>query len=422
VIGELRIGAGASVGTRTLLAPGANIGAGAEIEPGSVIAGAIPAGEHWGGSPARRLGRAGAGWPAQAPPPSRHARLWKLAFAFSFVGEGLLALVAFGAGVLSLLLAGAPAPSLSGSLAVLAGEAGAVVVISTVVFALLVALTLRLVWKLVRPGWHGEGGGVAWALWFSGDLQESAGGALFPLYASLYTRGWLRLMGIRVGRRTEISTSTGLSSLVSFGELSHATDDVGFCGARARAGWLHIEPIEIGSRTFLGPGAVLREGTRLGDDTLVGALTLAPRRPAAGTSWFGVPALELPRIPEAADPARTTDPPKRLVLARGVMDALRIFGPNTISLFVGLLDLLILDMLGGRLGIAAMFALSPLVVLASGFLSATVAVAIKWTVIGRYRSGQHPLWSFSCGATSWSTRPTSSWPASGCCDSRSALR
>jgi non-ribosomal peptide synthetase-like protein len=394
VIGELRVGAGASVGARTLLAPGATIGEGAEIEPGSVVSGAIPAAEHWGGSPARRLGRAGERWPAQAPAPSRHTRLWKLVFAVSFVGEGLLALLAFAAGIAPLVLAGAPAPSLSGSPAVLVGEAGAIVVVSTVTFALLVALTLRLVWKLVRPGWHGEGGSLAWALWFSGDLQESAGGALFPLYASLYTRGWLRLMGMRVGRRTEISTSTGLSPLVSFGELSHATDDVAFCSARARAGWLHVEPIAIGSRTFLGPGAVLREGTQLGDDVLIGALTLAPQRPAPETSWFGVPALELPRVPEASDPTRTTDPPGRVVLARGAMDAIRIFAPNTISLSIGLLDLLILDMVGGRLGIGAMVALSPLIMLGSGLLSAAVAVAIKWLVMGRYRSGRHPLWSF----------------------------
>jgi non-ribosomal peptide synthetase-like protein len=394
VVGELHIGAGASVGTRTLLAPGATIGEGAEIEPGSVISGTVPAEERWGGSPASLLGRAGEHWPTQAPEPSHYARLWKLMFAFSFVGEGLLALIAFATGILALVLAGAPAPSLTGSLIVLAGEAAAIVLLSTLAYALLVALTLRAVWKLVHPGWHGEGGRLAWALWFSGDLQESAGGALFPLYASLYTRGWLRLMGIRVGRRTEISTSTGLNRLVSFGELSHATDDVGFCSTRARAGWLHVAPIEVGSRTFIGPGAVLREDTRLQDDTLIGALTLAPRRPARGTSWFGVPALELPRVPEPADPARTTEPPRRLVLARGIMDAIRIFLPNTISLTIGLFDLLILDAIGGHLGIATMIALSPLVMLASGLISTVLAVAIKWTVIGRYRRGQHPLWSF----------------------------
>jgi non-ribosomal peptide synthetase-like protein len=394
VVGEVEIGAGASVGARTLLAPGAAIGADAEIEPGSVVSGEIPAGEHWGGSPAQRLGSAGKDWPAQPPSPDRHARFWKVMFALSFTWEGVLVLLALVPGLALLLLLGAPAPTLGGSLAVLIGEAALLAVISTVTLALLVALTLRLVWKFVRPGWHGEGGALGWALWFSGDLQETAGGALFPLYASLYTRGWLRLMGIRVGRRSEISTSTGLNPLVSFGEFSHATDDVAFVGARARGGWLHVEPIEIGDRTFLGPGSVLREGTQLGDDSLLGVLTLAPRKPAAGTSWFGVPALELPRVSEVSDPARTTEPPRRLILARGTMDAIRIFVPNTISLALGLFDLVVLDALGGHFGIPAMIMLCPLLVLWSGLLSAAIAVALKWLVIGRYRTGQHPLWSF----------------------------
>jgi non-ribosomal peptide synthetase-like protein len=394
VVGEVSVGAGASVGARTLLAPGAAIGEDAEIEPGSVISGTIPAGEHWGGSPAHRLGRAGEDWPAREPTPSPHPRFWKLMFALSFTWEGVLALLALAPGVILLVLLGAPAPTLSGSLLTLVGEAAVVAVLSTVALALLVALTLRVVWKLVRPGWHCEDGALGWALWFSGDLQETAGGALFPLHASLYTRGWLRLMGIGVGRRSEISTSTGLNPLVSFGEFSHATDDVAFCGARARGGWLHVEPIEVGSRTFLGPGAVLREGTRLGDDSLVGVLTVAPREPARGTSWFGVPALELPRICETVDPSRTTEPPKRLVLARGAMDGIRILVPNTISLSLGLFDLLVLDLLGGHLGIPAMIVLCPFLVLGSGLLSAAVAVLLKWLLIGRYRAAQHPLWSF----------------------------
>jgi non-ribosomal peptide synthetase-like protein len=397
VIGEIHVGAGASVGSRTLLAPGASVGEGAEIEPGSVISGVIPAGEHWGGSPARYLGPAGESWPSQEPPPSRDGRLWRALYSASLAWEGLLVLLALAPGVLLLVLAGAPAPSLSGplpgSLAVLVGEAAVITGLSTVVLALLVAFTLRLVWKLVRPGWHGEGGALSWALWFSGDLNESTSAILFPLYASLYTRTWMRLMGIRVGRRTEISTSTGLNPLVSFGELSHATDDVGFCGARSRGGWLHLEPIEIGSRTFLGPGAVLREGTRLGDDSLIGVLTLAPRRPEQATSWLGVPAFELPRVRASVDPARTVHPPRRLVLARAAMDAIRILGPNTLSLSIGLLDLLVLDVIRARLGIPAMVALAPLVVLGSGLFSAALAVAIKWTLIGRYRASEHPLWS-----------------------------
>jgi non-ribosomal peptide synthetase-like protein len=393
VIGDIHVGAGASVGSRTLLAPGARVGAGAEIEPGSVITGAVPAGERWGGSPARALGAAGADWPAHAPAADPRARRWRAMFTLGLVTEALLALLAIAPAVGVLVALGAPAPSLSCPPGVLLAEAALFAVLGTVTLALLIALALRLTWRLVRPGDHGDDGAVAWALWFSGDLQESAAAVLFSLYASLYTRTWLRLAGLRIGRRTELSTSTGLSPLVSFGELSHATDDVGYCAARARGGWLRLEPIAVGSRTFLGPGAILREGTRLGDDSLLGALTLSPRAPAPGTSWFGVPALELPRTREAANPSLTTSPSRGRVAARATMDLIRIFLPNTISVVVGLIDFLALGLLGARLGVAAMVLLAPLVVLVSGLFSTVVAVAVKWLVIGRYRPSRHPLWS-----------------------------
>ena len=71
---------------------------------------------------------------------------------------------------------------------------------------------------------------------------------------------------------------------------------------------MEVAPISIGDRTFLGPGSILRGGTHLGDDSLLGVMTLSPGQPASGTSWLGAPALELPRTPDAGDPSRTTSP------------------------------------------------------------------------------------------------------------------
>ena len=70
MIGRGQIGAGARVGTRALLMPGASIGAGAEIEPGTMVTGEIPAGQRWAGSPAQQIGQAGDGWPAPLATPT----------------------------------------------------------------------------------------------------------------------------------------------------------------------------------------------------------------------------------------------------------------------------------------------------------------------------------------------------------------
>jgi len=145
-------------------------------------------------------------------------------------------------------------------------------------YAMLIALTFRAISPLVWPGWHRDDGSVGWALWFGESLMNQARGALFPIYSSLYTRPWLRLAGVPIGKRTEVSTVVGLSRLTRFGEGSFATDDVVLAGTKARGGWLFVSPIEVGDRSFLGNGAILEPSTRIGDDSLVGVLTTARAR------------------------------------------------------------------------------------------------------------------------------------------------
>lgn len=50
--------------------PGARVGAGADIAPGSCVTGAVPAGEHWHGSPARPSTEARTTWPEPAVTPA----------------------------------------------------------------------------------------------------------------------------------------------------------------------------------------------------------------------------------------------------------------------------------------------------------------------------------------------------------------
>lgn len=393
VVGEVHIGAGARVGTRALLMPGAVVGDDAEIEPGAVVSGVVPAGERWGGVPARYEGRAGESWPAQAAPRHAHPRLWKAMFALALIARGVVPAAAFLPGLLVLVALGAPVPTLHTGAAAVAGEAFALTGAFLLCYAVMVAGAVRALWRLVNPGWHPDEGRVGWALWFSEDLMATARVLLFPLYCSIYTRSWLRLMGLRIGRRTEISTAVGLNKLVSFGTLSFAADDVVLGGARSRCGWLHLEPIEIGDRSFLGNGALLRQGTRVGNDSLIGLLTVPPSRSGDGTCWLGSPPLELPRVPDRADPGRTTDPPARLVLARGAMDLLRILLPSTASMVLGWVVFLALAAVGQRVGVAAEIAIAPPMLLCAGVVAVALTVAAKWIVMGRYRCGEHPLWS-----------------------------
>ncbi len=393
VIGELRIGAGARIGTRSLLLPGADVGAGAEIEPGSVVRGSVPANERWAGCPARCEGGAGHDWPLGPPARSRLWPFWKAMYGAGLGVQTLLPLAAALPGLLLLRLMISGPTTLDGAVSVVITAAPLLAISFLVTYAILVALLFRGVSRLLTAGWHTDQGAVAWASWFSAALMDSTRAVMFPLYSSIYTRTWLRLLGVRVGKRTEVSTAVGLDRLTSLAEKSFAADDVVFAGTRARGGWLHVAPIEVGSGTFLGNGAILGAGSKLGDDCLLGVLTVAPHDTADGTSWLGAPPLELPRVPDCPDPSRTTNPSRRLVLSRGVMDAIRILLPASASVGLAALTFWALEAIAAAAGLWTMAASAPLVLLAAGICAALFTVAVKWLLMGRYRPGEHPLWS-----------------------------
>ena len=393
VVGELVVGKGARVGARSQLLPGASVGDGAEVEPGTVLDTAAGPGERWAGVPARRIGAAGTDWPPAAPPRERRPRLWKAMYPVGLALENLLPLLAALPSLLVVLLLVSGHSTTDKFVGAAIAAAPALVALYMVSFGLLTALLFRLVSRALRPGWHGADGASGWALWLSGGLMEEAMGVLFPIYSSVYTRTWLRLLGVSVGRRTEMSHAVTLNRLTTLGETSMAADDAGFVVSRLRGGWLRLAEIEVGSRAFLGNSSLLNGPSSLGDGSLIGVLTAAPRRVVPGSSWFGCPALELPRVAESTDPSRTTNPSKRLVLARGTVELGRILLPATASMLLGLVLFWALNHLGSASGPWAMLAAAPALLLAAGICAALITIAAKWLIIGRYRTSQHPLWS-----------------------------
>jgi hypothetical protein len=221
LVGRIHVGAGARLGARSLLMPGCEIGDGAEIEPGTVITGTVPAGERWSGAPGRSVGRAGERWPAPPSSPPRSRRLWRAMYAAGVLVQSFVPLIAAGPGLVLLVVFGPAAwtaASVATEMLVLAPVLAASFVVS---YALLVALVVRGVSPLIRPGWQPDEGATAWALWFTESLMSASRDILFPLYSSVFTRRWLRLAGVPVGPRTELSTLVGANRLTSF-----AADDV----------------------------------------------------------------------------------------------------------------------------------------------------------------------------------------------------
>src|SRR5256886_399058 len=196
-------GAGAPGGARATLLPGARIGKRAEIAPGSCVVGAVPAGQRFAGVPANRTGRAAHRWPDRRPPRTRR---WTLAYGVTSLVLGFLPVLAAlpGLVVLGRFLRGTPtlAAALRGALAGVPLAAS----ITLLGYALLVLVCVRLLGIGLRAGYHPVHGRVAWQAWTTERLMNMARVALFPLYASLFTPVWMRALGMRVGRRGEIST------------------------------------------------------------------------------------------------------------------------------------------------------------------------------------------------------------------------
>ncbi|GAA3379528.1 non-ribosomal peptide synthetase [Streptomyces sannanensis] len=391
VIGPVKVGADAVVGTRSMLFPGARVGKRAEVAPGSAVVGQIPTGQRWAGAPAVKLGKAKHTWPKERPPRSVHWRAMYGATGFCFV-----ALPAF-ATLPALLVASRFVPADAGLARALRGALLAVVpgaLAFGFAYALLLLISVRVLSLGLRTGSHPTHSRVAWQAWTVTQLMDLSRETLFPLYAGLITPVWLRLLGMKIGRGVEVSTVLALPSLTTVGDGAFLADDTLTAPCELGGGWVRIGHSEIGRRAFLGNSGMTAPGRTVPDDGLVGVLSATPKKAKKGSSYLGLPPVRLPRSAADADRSRTYDPPARLLWARGTVELCRLV-PVFCSAALAVLTVAALSALttATGLGIWGPALLSGGVLLASGTAACAVAVAAKWLLVGRHRAGEHPLWS-----------------------------
>ncbi|WP_223692835.1 Pls/PosA family non-ribosomal peptide synthetase [Leifsonia poae] len=388
-IGAIRIGANSTVGARSTLLPGARIGKNAEIAPGSSVFGRVRAGQRWAGSPAERVGPASAWWDQERP--ARRTR-WLLAYAVSAVAIALLPVVAFAAGgvLVAVFVAG------SSSLAAALLPALAAVVPATLVAGLVLAgavvVGVRLLGIGVGAGTYPVRGRVGWQVWTTERLLDLARTLLFPLYSSLFTPVWLRMLGAEVGRDVEASTVLLLPGMTTVKDGAFLADDTLVASYELGGGRVRLARAEIGARAFLGNSGMAGAGHRVPRDGLVAVLSAAPRKSKPGSSWLGSPPVRLRRTAATGDDNRTYNPSGGLRTARTLWELGRIV-PVFITCAIGLAVLFALAALAEAWGLLATVLLSGVVMLAAGAVAAAVSTAAKWVLIGRIRVAEHPLWS-----------------------------
>ncbi|MFD3621879.1 Pls/PosA family non-ribosomal peptide synthetase [Streptomyces sp. NPDC058676] len=386
-IGPVRVGGHAVVGTRSMLFPGARVGKRAEVAPGSAVTGQIPTGQRWAGAPAVKLGKAKRNWPKERPVRGTY---WRVMYGVAGFGLTMLPVLA---GAVALLVGhGFVAPG-AGLGEALEGAALALVPATLafgLAYALLLLIAVRLLSLGLREGTHPTHSRIGWQAWTVTQLMDRSRETLFPLYAGLVTPVWLRLLGMRIGRGAEVSTVLALPSLTTVGEGAFLADDTLTAPYELGGGWMRIGRAEIGRRAFLGNSGMTAPGRSVPDGGLVGVLSATPKKAKKGSSYLGLPPVKLPRAAAGGDQSRTYEPPARLLWARGLVELCRIV-PVFCSAGIAVLTVAALSALS-TLGAWAPL-LSGLVLLGAGIAAGLLSVVAKWTLVGRHRSGEHPLWS-----------------------------
>ena len=387
VLGWITIGAGCTLDTRARMAPHS------AMEPGSVLTAlstlqshaTIPAGETWHGVPAALQTAA-----AVQPPARTASRRWPAAAH----GAALL-LVRFLAAELALLPLMVLLALLGNAWRTHWAIALAVIAAGVALAVLVEALVVRLL-GAIRPGTYPLYGWTSLRIFVKESMVEAAGNTLS---GTLLWPRWLRWAGMRVGRKCEISSIMEvIPELIEIGDECFFADGI-YLGRP----WLHRGTITcarttFASRTFLGNHVVVPGGAALPPDILVGISTVADAdliRP--GTSWFGHPAFELPRREVVASDRRQTHDPQWYRLAtRAFWESLRTLIPLVPALFA-VLWYWTLPRWRAAEPRAEFFALTlPGFTVAAGACLIALVLLVKWLLLGRVRSGRHPLWSCWC--------------------------
>jgi non-ribosomal peptide synthetase-like protein len=405
VIGAVRIGADVVTGASCVISHDTVIGDGAEIADLTTVPTGtrVGAGEIWDGSPGRRIGTADPASlpaPAEASPRRRAAALALHAFLLAAIPAiGLLPIFPafYIFDQLSDSLGGLTDVDYHWYLPLLTWPTAMLMTAGTV---LLIAGIRWLVLPRVRSGTYSVHSGFYLRKWTVALAAEVTLETLSSLFATVYMRAWYRLMGARMGQGAEISTNlAGRYDLAEIGARNFVADEVVFGEEEIRRGFMHLEPVRTGARVFIGNDAVVPPGTVIPDDVLIGIKSKPPANElmAPGDTWFGSPPIKLParQKVDLGSAAQTYEPGPWPKLRRGLFEAFSTsFSPMLfISCAITAIDfyfypaILAQDWVGLGLSFIAIS-----VVIA--FIQSFTVIAVKWLLMGVYRPGMRPMWSW----------------------------
>lgn len=349
----------------------------------------IPAGENWGGSPAAKLGNNRA---------DQRVKAWSkrnISYIVSVFLIPLITMVAYFPGMMVITHFDYSSESWISLLP-------HIFLVGVMFIIILVLIITALKWVLlgtIQDGIYPVNSGFYHRKWFFDQLMKLSLQVLGTLYTTLYLQIWFRMLGVKMGKRVEISTVEFISpDLLVTGNECFLADSVSIGASKVRNGSITIARTYIGNRTFVGNSAVISPGTQLGDNVLVGVLSRMKEDdlPARdGTSWFGSPAVFLPSrdINREFPAERTYKPSRKLFVQRYAIEFFRVVLPAVMFLIMASLISNLTSYLQVEKDLPELFLLFPFMYLGAGILGTCITILFKWLVIGRYKPANKPLWS-----------------------------
>jgi non-ribosomal peptide synthetase-like protein len=397
VLGRVEIGSECYVGTHSVLSPGSKMEDGSMLLEQSMLSegATIPSGESWAGSPAS-ISKADNDILAMKASFKAASLKRKLGFVIAHISSMYLFGLIFGFAALPVLF-GMYLLYLKYDLWVIAFSPIAAT-LSILLISAEIIVVKKIVLGRVKPGTYGIYSAYYFRKSLVDQLMHMSLAVLHTVYATLYILPFLKALGVTTGRRAEVSTVTHFSpDLLYIGDESFFADASMAGTPKIYMNQTMIAETRIGKRTFVGNSALVPINTTIGDNCLIGVLSLPPNEKitASGTSWLGTPAMYLHKrdINTSFSETQTYSPTKLLYAKRLTIEFFRVIIPTTLYYFGFVALLLTLVYMEAYLYLWQSVLILPFVVLGFEVGATLTVVLIKLMLVGTYKPNVQPLWS-----------------------------
>ena len=403
LVGEIRIGDDVSIGSSCAIEEDVEVGEGAELADLTALKAGerVPAWEAWDGSPAVKTGVTSPDNLEPAAPQTAIGRAFRgiIYFLMLAILPGISILPIVPAFRLMEWLDTFVHPMIRvyylWYMPLLALSAGAALIFATLVF---IVACRWIFLPRVRVGRYPITSSFFIRRWGLSLLTEAALDTLSSLFATLYMRIWYRMMGSKIGQGTEISANfAGRYELIKLGAGNFIADDVVLGDDHLRRGWLELGTVETGDQVFIGNEAVVPQGYRIGDNALIGVKSKPPvgDHVGAGETWFGSPPIQLPtRQRFEHDVRQTFRPSFKMKAGRALFEAFNISLPTALFITMVTIVMEILSPVFDRQNWGKAIWICVLASSLIAVIQLLVGVAYKWLLMGRYKPGMKPMWSW----------------------------